>query len=157
MLKIKSITAKNFLSIGAVTQSVNLDRDDLTLVIGENLDLGGVDSGSKNGVGKSAMLNAISYALYGQALTNIRKDNLINKSNGKNSNGFFALPCGIRLENGRFSSGGQVGAWWSATVQDTNIAKSFQILFPEAVSELIGAGIFKIYKGEGLSVRCIKD
>ena len=84
MLKIKSITAKNFLSIGAVTQSVNLDRDDLTLVIGENLDLGGVDSGSKNGVGKSAMLNAISYALYGQALTNIRKDNLINKSNGKN-------------------------------------------------------------------------
>jgi len=84
MLKIKSITAKNFLSIGAVTQSVNLDRDNLTLVIGENLDLGGVDSGSKNGVGKSAMLNAISYALYGQALTNIRKDNLINKSNGKN-------------------------------------------------------------------------
>lgn len=84
MLKIKSVTAKNFLSIGAVTQSVNLDRDDLTLVIGENLDLGGVDSGSKNGVGKSAMLNAISYALYGQALTNIKKDNLINKSNGKN-------------------------------------------------------------------------
>lgn len=84
MLKIKSVTAKNFLSIGAVTQSVNFDRADLTLVIGENLDLGGESSGSRNGVGKTTILNALSYALYGQALNNIKKDNLINKTNKKN-------------------------------------------------------------------------
>lgn len=84
MIRIKSVTAKNFLSIGNVTQSVNLDRTDLTLILGENLDLGGDDSGARNGTGKSALLNIVSYALYGAALTNIKKDNLINRTNGKN-------------------------------------------------------------------------
>jgi hypothetical protein len=53
----------------------------LTLVLGENLDLGG--DGSSNGTGKTTIINALSYALYGQALSNIRKDNLVNKTNGK--------------------------------------------------------------------------
>jgi len=83
MIRIKSITAKNFLSIGNVTQSVNLDRSDLTLILGENLDLGGDDNGARNGTGKSALLNIVSYALYGSALTNIKKDNLINRTNAK--------------------------------------------------------------------------
>jgi DNA repair exonuclease SbcCD ATPase subunit len=39
--------------------------------------------GSRNGTGKTTIINALSYALYGDALTNIRKDNLINKTNGK--------------------------------------------------------------------------
>lgn len=73
---------KNFLSVGAVTQAVELDRNGLTLVLGDNLDLGG--NGSRNGVGKSTILQAISFGLYGNALTNIKKDNLINKINGKN-------------------------------------------------------------------------
>ena len=84
MIKLKSITAKNFLSIGNVSQGVNLDRTDLTLILGENLDLGGDDAGSRNGVGKTAILHAISYALYGAALSSIKKDNLINRTNGKN-------------------------------------------------------------------------
>jgi DNA repair exonuclease SbcCD ATPase subunit len=84
MIKIKNVTAKNFLSIGNQTQAVNLDSGQLTLVLGENLDLGGDDSGARNGVGKTAILNAISYAIFGQALTNIKKDNLINKINNKN-------------------------------------------------------------------------
>lgn len=72
---------KNFLSIGNMTQSINFQDADLTLILGENLDLGGNDN--RNGVGKSAIVNAISYALYGSSLTNIRKDNLINASNLK--------------------------------------------------------------------------
>jgi DNA repair exonuclease SbcCD ATPase subunit len=83
MIKIKDVTAKNFLSIGNQTQAVNLDNGQLTLVLGENLDLGGDNSGARNGVGKTAILNAISYAIYGQALTNIKRDNLVNKINGK--------------------------------------------------------------------------
>ncbi len=81
MLKIKSLTMKNFLSVGNVTQSINFIDQDLVLVLGENLDLGGNDN--RNGVGKSAIVNALSYALYGSALTNIRKDNLINATNMK--------------------------------------------------------------------------
>ena len=82
MLRIKNVTAKNFMSIGAQTQAVNLDTGQLTLVLGHNLDLGG--EGSRNGTGKTTIINALSYALYGDALTNIKKDHLINKTNGKN-------------------------------------------------------------------------
>jgi len=81
MIKIKDLTVRNFMSVGNATQGINFDRRDLTLVLGENLDLGG--DGSRNGTGKTTIINALSYALYGQALTNIRRDNLINKTNGK--------------------------------------------------------------------------
>ncbi len=81
MLKIRNISAKNFMSVGAQTQAVNFDNINLTLVIGHNLDLGG--DGSRNGTGKTTIINGLSYALYGEALTNIRRDNLINKTNGK--------------------------------------------------------------------------
>lgn len=72
------------MSVGNTTQAVNFDRQDLTLVLGENLDLGGDDTGARNGTGKTTIINALSYALYGNALTNIKKDNLINKTNNKN-------------------------------------------------------------------------
>ena len=71
------------MSVGNATQAVNFDRRDLTLVLGENVDLGGDDTGARNGTGKTTIINALSYALYGQALTNIRKDNLVNKTNQK--------------------------------------------------------------------------
>jgi DNA repair exonuclease SbcCD ATPase subunit len=71
------------MSVGNNTQAVNFDRKDLTLVLGENLDLGGDDSGARNGTGKTTIANALSYAFFGQALTNIKKDNLINKTNSK--------------------------------------------------------------------------
>ena len=83
MFKIKDLTVKNFMSVGNSTQAVNFDRNDLTLVLGENLDLGGDDSGARNGTGKTTIINALSYGLYGNALTNIKKDNLINKTNTK--------------------------------------------------------------------------
>ena len=82
--KIRDLTVKNFMSVGNTTQAVNFDRKDLTLVLGENLDLGGDDTGARNGTGKTTIINALSYALYGTALTNIKKDNLINKTNQKN-------------------------------------------------------------------------
>ncbi len=82
-IKIKDLTVKNFMSVGNVTQAVDFNREQLTLVLGENLDQGGDDSGSRNGTGKTTIVNALSYALYGQALTNIKKNNLINKTNNK--------------------------------------------------------------------------
>jgi len=84
MFKVKNLTVKNFMSVGNSTQAVNFGRKDLTLVLGQNLDLGGDDTGARNGTGKTTIINALSYALYGEALTKIRKDNLINKTNAKN-------------------------------------------------------------------------
>ena len=83
MIKIKDLTVKNFMSVGNVSQAVDFDKEQLTLVLGENLDQGGDDTGSRNGTGKTTIINALSYALYGNALTNIKKNNLINKTNSK--------------------------------------------------------------------------
>lgn len=83
MIKIKNLTVKNFMSVGNSTQAVDFDKQQLTLVLGENLDQGGDDSGSRNGTGKTTIINALSYAIFGQALTNIRRDNLVNKTNNK--------------------------------------------------------------------------
>ncbi len=71
------------MSVGNQTQAVDFDHEQLTLVLGENLDQGGDDSGSRNGTGKTTIINALSYALYGTALTNIKRNNLINKTNSK--------------------------------------------------------------------------
>lgn len=92
------------MSVGNATQAIDFDRRDLTLVLGENLDLGGDDSGARNGTGKTTIINALSYALYGQALTNIKRDNLINKTNAKNmlvSFDFVINGQEYRIERGR--------------------------------------------------------
>ena len=102
MIHIKNLTVKNFMSVGNSTQAIDFDRKDLTLVLGENLDLGG--DGSRNGTGKTTIINALSYALYGTALSNIRKDNLVNKTNGKNmlvSLDFSVGGKDFKIERGR--------------------------------------------------------
>jgi len=71
------------MSVGNQTQAIDFSKEQLTLVLGENLDQGGDDTGSRNGTGKTTIINALSYALYGQALTNIKRNNLINKTNSK--------------------------------------------------------------------------
>ena len=102
MIQIRKLTVRNFMSVGNATQGIDFDRRDLTLVLGENLDLGG--DGSRNGTGKTTIINALSYALYGQALSNIRKDNLVNKTNGKNmlvSLDFVVGEQEYKIERGR--------------------------------------------------------
>ena len=94
MIKIKNLTVRNFMSVGNQTQAIDFDKGQLTLVLGENLDLGGDDSGARNGTGKTTIINGLSYAIYGQALTNIKKDNLINKINSK------GMLCTVSFEKG---------------------------------------------------------
>ncbi len=81
MLNIKTLSVKNFMSVGNVTQAVTFDDSVLTLVLGSNLDLGSNES--RNGTGKTTIINALSYGLFGVPLTSIKKDNLINKTNSK--------------------------------------------------------------------------
>ena len=83
MIKIKNLSIKNFMSIGNQTQAVDFEKEQLTLVLGENIDQGGDDSGSRNGTGKTTIINGLSYGIFGVALTNIKRDNLINNINKK--------------------------------------------------------------------------
>jgi DNA repair exonuclease SbcCD ATPase subunit len=101
MIHLRDLTVKNFMSVGNTTQAINFDRSDLTLVLGENLDMGG--DGSRNGTGKTTIINALSYALYGQALSNIRKDNLVNKTNAKHM--LVSLDFGVSGQNYRIERG----------------------------------------------------
>lgn len=58
-IKLKNLTVKNFMSIGNQTQAINFNQEHLTLVLGENLDQGGDDNGSRNGTGKCVCINTL--------------------------------------------------------------------------------------------------
>jgi hypothetical protein len=58
-ITIKDLTVKNFISVGNVTQAIDFTREHLTLVLGENLDQGGDDAGSRNGTGKCVCINTV--------------------------------------------------------------------------------------------------
>jgi len=89
------------MSIGNVSQAIDFDRNDLSLVLGENLDLG--SNGARNGVGKTIIINALSYALYGNSISNIKLNNLINKTNEKNM--LVSIDFDIDLVNYRIERG----------------------------------------------------
>ena len=101
-ITLKNITLRNFLSIGAVTQAVNFDSKELTLILGENLDLGG--DGARNGTGKTTLIQGLSYVLFGSPINNIRKDNLINRTNAKGmmvTLEFVSNGINYKIERGR--------------------------------------------------------
>ena len=71
MIVFKSIEWKNFLSTGNSPNKVLLNKSPTTLIIG------------KNGEGKSTILDALCFALFGKPFRNINKNQLINSINGK--------------------------------------------------------------------------
>lgn len=83
MITFRSLTLRNFLSYGNNTTVFQLERPGTTLIVGEDLDNTTNGQGA-NGVGKSAIVNALAYALYDTSVSNISKDNLVNNINKKN-------------------------------------------------------------------------
>ena len=71
MLKFKSVRWKNLLSTGSAFTEILLDRNTNTLVVGEN------------GAGKSSILDALCFVLYGKPFRKIKKDQLVNSINGR--------------------------------------------------------------------------
>ena len=71
MIAFKSLKFKNFLSTGNYFTEINFDEAPNTLVVGTN------------GAGKSTMLDALCFVLFGKAFRNINKPQLINSINQK--------------------------------------------------------------------------
>jgi DNA repair exonuclease SbcCD ATPase subunit len=69
MITFTQVRYKNILSTGNAWTSIDLDRNKSTLIVGEN------------GAGKSTILDAISFALYGKAFRKINKPQLMNSIN----------------------------------------------------------------------------
>ena len=83
MIRYKKITVSNFFSFGKKPTVLNLDTKNARAIMGVNEDIG--EKGmSANGVGKSAILNAILYALFGNGIEKLKADEYINISNEKN-------------------------------------------------------------------------
>jgi DNA repair exonuclease SbcCD ATPase subunit len=71
MLTFETLSYKNFLSTGNTPTTIQLNKSTATLVVGSN------------GAGKSTMLDALSFALFGKPHRNINKPQLVNSINGK--------------------------------------------------------------------------
>lgn len=82
MIVFKQVTISNFLSYGKNKTTVKLDTSGTSLILGEDLDNSTSGVGA-NGVGKTVIANAITYAIYDKAISNITKDNLVNNINKK--------------------------------------------------------------------------
>ena len=71
MIVFTKLRYKNFLSTGNAFTEIDLTKSNSTLVVGQN------------GSGKSTMLDALSFALFGKAHRNVNKPQLINTVNNK--------------------------------------------------------------------------
>ena len=72
MITFESVRWKNFLSTGNNFTEIQLDRNSTTLIIGEN------------GAGKSTILDALCFGLFGKPFRNINKPQLLNSVNASN-------------------------------------------------------------------------
>lgn len=72
MLVFKSVSWKNFLSTGSTPNKVLLNSHSSTLIVG------------KNGEGKSTILDALCFGLFGKPFRSVNKNQLVNSINGKN-------------------------------------------------------------------------
>lgn len=71
MIKLKTIRWKNLLSTGNSFTEINLDQDSNTLIVG------------KNGSGKSSLIDALTFSLFGKPFRKITKPRLVNSINKK--------------------------------------------------------------------------
>jgi uncharacterized protein (TIGR02145 family) len=71
--------------------------------------------------------------------------------NGTNSSGFSGLPGGCRYYNGGFSGICDYGFWWSSTENSASAYYRLLVVYGGSL------GIYYNSKGEGLSVRCLRD
>lgn len=78
-MKFTNLKIQNFLSIQKA--EVSLQDRGMVLIIGENKDNTEFDS---NGAGKSSIIEAMTYALYGKTIRGIKGDSVINNKVGKN-------------------------------------------------------------------------
>ena len=77
MINFKKVTVTNFLSVGAQPVELNIN-DGLSIILGENK-----DKDRSNGAGKSTIIEAIYFALFGKTIRGLNKNDVVNKKTKK--------------------------------------------------------------------------
>lgn len=126
MIIFKTLEWRNFLSTGNTPNKIDLNRSTTTLVIG------------RNGEGKSTMLDALTFALFGKPFRNINKPQLVNSINGKNAvvtiefdigSTFYKIVRGIKPGIFEIHCNGQL-------VNQDSAAKDYQKLLEQQILKL---------------------
>ena len=126
MITFKTLRWKNFLSTGNNWSEVDLNKNKTTLVVGQN------------GAGKSTMLDALSFALFGKAHRNISKNQLVNTINNKNTVvevSFNALGSDFRIVRGIKPNVFEI--WKGETmINQSSHAKEYQKILEQNILKL---------------------
>ena len=126
MITFKTLRWKNFLSTGNNWSEVDLNKNKTTLVVGQN------------GAGKSTMLDALSFALFGKAHRNISKNQLVNTINNKNTVvevSFNALGSDFRIVRGIKPNVFEI--WKGETmINQSSHAKEYQKILEQNIIKL---------------------
>lgn len=136
------IILKNFMSYGNAETVIPLNVPGTTHIRGINR-----DTGSENGVGKSTIMNALCFVLYGKVLAKIKNSSIPNLKNGSKGS------CEVTL---RFSKGGDIyqitrktgkssGIDIRKNNSDQSIARSSIAEANKQIVELVGIS-FELYK-----------
>lgn len=80
MITFKKISIRNFLSIGNEPVVINF-QNGLNIISGENKD----KQDRKNGIGKTSIISAFYFGIFGKSFVNINKGDLVNKQNKKDT------------------------------------------------------------------------
>jgi DNA repair exonuclease SbcCD ATPase subunit len=126
MIVFEKLRYKNFLSTGDNFTEIDLTNTSSTLVVGQN------------GAGKSTMLDALSFALFGKAHRNVNKPQLINSVNNKDCEvqiEFIALGNSYKIIRGLKPNRFEI--WQSGTMinQDSH-AKEYQKILEQNILKL---------------------
>ena len=126
MIVFEKLRYKNFLSTGDKFTEIDLTNTSSTLVVGQN------------GAGKSTMLDALSFALFGKAHRNVNKPQLINSVNNKDcvvEIEFIALGNSYKIIRGLKPNRFEI--WQSGTMinQDSH-AKEYQKVLEQNILKL---------------------
>lgn len=135
MLKFTKVKLHNFLSYKEAT--LDLDNQGVTLIEGENKSN---DSYTSSGSGKSSLLSAITYAIYGKTVTGLTSNAVINKEVGTDCSVvlYFIIDkdkyCIKRFRKGKHGAGNKVRLY----LNDHEITEATNPKTDKAILDLIG-------------------